>query len=80
MDFLNRKTIVEVSGPNLPDTKQSVYHKGVVVQQTTTHLRVFNPDKGGDSAQEHSEFFPIDWCRIKGELEKELPRSPFLQY
>lgn len=60
-------------------------HTGTVVQQTTTHVRVYSSkrsDEGGDASQASSEWFPIkakrSWVEVVGELLKPIELDPVL--
>lgn len=55
-------------------------HEGVVLQETTTMLRVFNAaptDKGGDvgpdTCQLYAKSAPLSWCEIIGERKTAHP-------
>lgn len=54
--------------------KVSVIHKGVVIQDLGNFVRLYNSastDKGGDTAPENAEVFPLSSRRIWCEVEKQ---------
>lgn len=55
-------------------------HSGIVVQTTTSFVRVFNPapiDKGGDPSPEYSQWFPVSsprcWVEITTNRKEAFP-------
>lgn len=68
-------------------TKTVKVHEGIVVQDTGSFVRVFNPaplDKGGDVSPETSELFPLNskrcWCELLSERSAAYPIPPALRF
>lgn len=68
-------------------TKIVQRHEGIVVQTTSSFVRVFNPaplDKGGDVSPEMSELFPITskrcWVEVTSERSRAYPIPPALRF
>jgi len=62
-------------------------HEGIVVQDNSSFVRVFNPaprDKGGDLSPETSELFPLLsprlWCEKTAERSTAFPIPPALRF
>lgn len=74
---VHRTVVDERNGRVLDDI---IIHKGVIVQETSSFVRVFNNaprDKGGDPNPEIAELFPVAssrvWVRQTGELKFQFP-------
>lgn len=76
-DYIPGQTIVRVMRREVNELsgREQIkkVHEGIVVQRTTSFVRVFNPapiNKGGDLSPETSETFPVIsnrvWCEITG--------------
>lgn len=58
----------------------SVIHEGVVIQKTSTHVRIYSAapvDKGGDHTPEVAQLYPMRsercWCEKIGEKNEDNP-------
>lgn len=70
-------TIVSVIHP-----KRGHIYEGVVVDITSHFVKVYNGERKTntypDVSQNASEWYPIDWCSVEGELKNPLKLEPVL--